>query len=283
MFKRKNKKYGSYADKKKRNNYLKVGAIILGTSFCVAGIYQFVILDFYGRKVREETIAQMTSDDSGYVQVYELTKDLNKGDAIDATILKQVTRIRSDVPATYIDSPEKAKDMAARINLSQNTILTNDMIIDMEEQITDAIKNQDYNWIRVHAFLEVGNFVDIHYKELDGTDTIVASKKKITKLSGNTFAIDRTELEGEYINNSTVRAAVTGGELYTTIYPDPENQNPAEVTYVLDRTIQQEIEKNPEVINKSAKTLAKNAGKGVKVDSTKSVTQDKPNFAEGGN
>ena len=75
-----------------------------------------------------------------------------------------------------------------------------------------------------------------------------------------------------FINNATVRADVTGGELYLSIYPEPENQNAAEVTYVLDNTIQQAIEKDPNIVIKSADRLKE------KIDST--VTE-KPNFAGG--
>ncbi|UYZ39112.1 SAF domain-containing protein (plasmid) [Clostridium beijerinckii] len=274
-------KYGSsisYAEKKKRNNVLKTGAIILGTTICVAGIYQFVILDIYGQKIRENTIMQLTNGNSGYVQAYVLTKDIGKGDSLDSAI-QPVTKSKDTVPSTCIKNMEDIKGMEARINLSQNTVVTTDMLIDMNEQITDSIKNQDFNWIKVHAFLQAGDYVDIHYKELDGTDTIVAAKKKITKLSGNIFSTDITEFERDLINNATVRAAVTGGELYTTIYPDPENQNAAEVTYTLDKTVQQEIVKDPSVINKSAKTLSKNAENSEKTETPNK--QEKPNFAGG--
>lgn len=274
-------KYGSYAEKKKRNKALKVGAIIIGTTVCVAGIYQFVILDFYGQRVRENTIAELTNDDSGFVQTYVLNADIPQGTLIDETLLTQVTQSKSTVPTTCITDISKVKDLSSRISLSQNTVLTFDMLTDMEEVITDDVKNQDFNWIRIHAFMDLGNYVDIHYKELDGTDTIVAAKKNVTNLSGNVFSCNITELERSYINNATVRAAVTGGELYLSIYPEPENQNPAEVTYVVDRKIQQEIEKDPNIVNRSVKTLSDNNEKGVEVDTY--INNDKPSFAGGNN
>lgn len=268
----KNKKYGSYADKKKKSTALKVGAIILGTTVSVVGIYQFVILDYYGKKVRENTIAELTNEKSGFVQTYRLTKDITKGTPIDETLLESITQNSSVVPSTCIKDISDVKDLVSRIELKANTILTYDMLIDMDEQITDTIKNSDFNWIRIHTFLQQGDYVDIHYKEMDGTDTIVASKKKVTNLSGNTFSTNISELERAFINNATVRADVTGGELYLSIYPEPENQNAAEVTYVLDNTIQQAIEKDPNIVIKSADRLKE------KIDST--VTE-KPNFAGG--
>lgn len=266
-----NKKYGSYADKKKRSAALKVGAIILGTTISVVGIYQFVILDYYGNKVRENTIEELTNKESGFVKTYRLTKDITEGTKFeDETLLEEITQNSSVVPETCIKNKSDVKDLVSRIELKKNTIVTYDMLIDMEEQITDEIKNSDFNWIRIHTFLQQGDYVDIHYKEMDGTDTIVASKKKVTNLSGNTFSTNISELERAFINNATVRADVTGGELYLSIYPEPENQNAAEVTYVLDNTIQQAIEKDPNIVIKSADRLKE------KIDST--VTE-KPNFA----
>lgn len=268
-----NKKYGSYADKKKRSAALKVGAIILGTTISVVGIYQFVILDYYGNRVRENTIEELTNKESGFVKTYRLTKDITEGTKFeDETLLEEITQNSSVVPETCIKNKSDVKDLVSRIELKKNTIVTYDMLIDMEEQITDEIKNSDFNWIRIHTFLQQGDYVDIHYKEMDGTDTIVASKKKVTNLSGNTFSTNISELERAYINNATVRADVTGGELYLSIYPEPENQNAAEVTYVLDNTIQQAIEKDPNIVIKSADRLKE------KIDST--VTE-KPNFAGG--
>ena len=280
MFKFNSRKYGgsSYADKKKRNRYLKLGGLVLVTVAIVVGAYQFFILKIYAREVRESTITEITSDNSGYVTAYILTDEVKQGDPIDEKLLSRVEKESSQVPDNCIKDLSSLKNTVARIHLSKNTVITGDMLIDMQQEISDVVKNQDFNWIKIHAFLEKGNYVDIHYKQLDGTDNVVAAKKKVINLSGSIFSTNITDLEREYINNATVRAAVTGGELYTTIYPDPENQNPAEVTYALDRTIQAAIDKDSSIINKSEKTLTKSN----EITST-ATKQEKPNFNGGGN
>lgn len=263
-------KYGSYSDKKKRNNALKIGAVVLGTTICVSGIYQFFILDYYGKRVRENTIKELTNDDSGYVQAYLLKNEVMQGGELNESMLEPVTVNTKYAPANSIKEIRDIDKMSARINLQPNTIITEDMIINTEERITDTIKNSDFNWIRIHTFLQINDYVDIHYKEVDGTDFIVASKKKVTNLSGNTFSANISEMERAYINNATVRAAITGGELYLSIYPEPENQNAAEVTYVLDKTIESQIEKDPNIVNQSAEKL--------KDDTQPKVINDKPEF-----
>lgn len=277
----------SYAEKKKLNKALKIGAVVLGTTICICGIYQFIVLDYYSKRVREQTISELTNDDSGFVQAYELkgADKLGKGDAIGNTaIFEKVTRSKNDVPENVITDLSTLKNMVPRIDLLKNTVITKDMFVDMQEAITDSIKNQDFNWIRIHAFIQKGDYVDIHYKELDGNDTIVASKKKVTNLSGNIFSTNISEEERMYIFNATVRAAVTGGELYTSIYPDPQNQNAADVTYVLDNKIQAEIDKDPSLINKSTKSLSKNNDSSSKAEKQdKAKNESKPSFAGGNN
>lgn len=302
MFK---KKYGSYSEKKKRNQAIKVGAIVLVTTLCVSGIYQFIVLDFYGKRVRENTIAELTNKEGGYVTTYVLNKDIGQGQEITAEDVTQITQNKDMVPDSCITDIKQLEGMVTRIELKKKSVPTLDMLNSKDDQITDIVKNQDFNWITMHAFLEVDDYVDIHYKEKDGTDYVVAAKKKVINLSGNTFSTNITDDERPLINNATVRADVTGGTLYLTIYPEPENQNAARVTYVLDKNIQEKIDAQPEIVEKSAQSLAKknnvstsNNSSNVTAQKTSTVNNtsepmeppvidysyddNKPNFANGG-
>ena len=214
-------------------------------------------MDFYGKRVRENTIAELTNKDGGYITTYVLNKDIGQGQEIKEEDLIQITQNKDLVPDTCITDLKQLSDMVTRIELKKKSVPTLDMFNNKDDQITDEVKNQDFNWITMHAFLEVDNYVDIHYKEKDGTDYVVAAKKKIINLSGNTFSTNITDEERPLINNATVRADVTGGTLYLTIYPEPQNQDAARVTYVLDKNIQEKIESQPEIVQKSAQSLAK--------------------------
>lgn len=251
----KKSKYGSYSEKKKRKQAIKIGGIIVGTTLCVSGIYQFIILDFYGKRVRENTIAELTNKNGGYVTTYVLNKDIGQGVEITNEDLTQITQNKDMVPDDCITDIEQLKDKVTRIGLKKKSVPTLEMLNKKDDQITNEIKNQDFNWIRIHTFMQINDYVDIHYKEVDGTDYVVAAKKKIINLSGNTFASNITDDERKLINNATVRADVTGGIMYLTIYPEPENQEPAKVTYILDKNIQEKIEKEPKLVGQSAKSL----------------------------
>lgn len=287
----KKSKYTSYTSEKKKKAGLKVAAIAVGSALVVGGVYQFVVMDYYGNKVREETTAELTGSNGEYVQAYILNKDIVKGAAITKEDISQITQNSKLVPTAYVTDPSKLEGMVTRINLSANSVVTNDMIVKLDEEITDSIKDQDYDWIDVHAFLKLDNYVDIHYKELDGTDTIVASKKKIKNLNGNIFSMDITEEERAYINNATVKAAVTKGTLYTTIYPDPENQGAAKVTYKLDKAIEEKIKDDPNIVKDAADEIKKdgnsdsnNEDKNSKSSASNStITEGKPQFLGGEN
>lgn len=256
-------------------------------------IYQFGIMDYYEKNMRTQ-ITKEISGSGEYNSAYILNKDIEKGGTITPEDVEMVTRGTDIIPSNQINNLDEFKDKVTRMNLSGNTILTNDMLVDSEQEITDAIKDQDFDWIRVHAFLNIDDFVDIHYKEVDGTDTVVVAKKRIKNLNGNIFSIDISEEERAYINNATVKASVLGGELYTSIYPDSVNQNAAIVTYELDKDVQEKIKNDPNIVRDAAEKLKKDKEteedsdeenkKDINVDKEVSFSSksEKPYFVPGG-
>ena len=282
----KKKKYTSYSQEKKRKKNLNLVIVGALSVTLTVSVYQLWVIDYYKAKVREETINELTSTESEFVQGYILNKPIEKGNRITAEDVEKVTRTKDIIPSDYIQDISQLQGMVARISLGENTILSSDMIVNMEEEITDSIKNQDYDWITVHEFLEQDQYVDIHYKEIDGTDTIVAAKKKILRLNGSVFAINISETERAYINNATVKTSIAGGELYTSIYPDPENQKAATVTYKLDREIEEQIKQDPNIVNEAAQKIKANLGDTILDDEVSNTTSTnnvvkKPEFIGG--
>lgn len=271
-------------NKNKKTILINMGLVISG-AVLTTGLYQFAILPYTIKLERKQTIAELTDSNAEYVQAWKLNKENAKqGDSIDIeSDLKQVTVSSEGVPKDYIKKKEDIKGKVLRLNISDNTIISSDMFVDMNEAVKDSTKNQDYDWIKVHSFAQQGDYVDIHYKKPDGSDYIVASKKKLVDLSGTVFSINLVdEEERSYINNATVAAALSGGTLYTSIYPDPENQEAAPVTYVLNDQIKNMIEKDPDVLNKAKQQLKSSNSTTVRKSSKSSdeETESKPDFAE---
>ena len=278
----KNKYSTSSSSKKKGKINWKLISVAVGSALIVICVYQFGVLKIVKEQERNATINQMTESNYSYVKTYVLNKKngLKQGDEITPADLKELIVSSAAVPANAIKTPDQVNGQVVRMNLAQKTTITEDMIEKKDDKITNGTKNQDYDWIKVHAFLKQGQYVDIHYKKPDGTDYIVVAKKRITALSRNIFSVNITEKERAYINNATVAASLIKGTLYTSIYPDPENQTTAEVTYPLDTNISTMIAKDPNVVKDAAETLKSNN----KSDSNKNtITEEKPSFAEGGN
>lgn len=244
---------------KKRNKkiiLLNIGLVFSGAILTIA-IYQCVVLNYIRDTERQETIEEITDSNSEYVQAWTLNKEIGQGKQIDIDKdLKQITVSTAGVPTDYIKDKEMIKKLVTRLNLTEHTIISEDMLVDMEQAIKDSTKNQDYDWIKIHAFVKQDDYVDIHYKKLDGSDYIVASKKKLINLNGSVFSTNlEDEDERALINGATVEAAFSGGTLYTSLYPDPENQEAALVTYRVNDTIKKMIEKDPNVLSSAKEKL----------------------------
>lgn len=254
------RKLGEPRKKRKMKGILiNIGLVLLGAVLTIA-MYECVVLQYIKDKERQETIKKMTDSNSEYVQAWRLNKEIGKGKPIDIdNDLEQITVSNAGVPKDYIQDKKKMKELVARIGLTENTIISEEMLVDMEQAIQDSTKNQDYDWIKVHSFVKQDDYVDIHYKKPDGTDYIVASKKKLINLTGSVFSINlEDEDERALINNATVAAAISEGTLYTSLYPDPENQVKADVTYRLNDEIKRMIDKDSSVLS-NAKEKLKNS------------------------
>lgn len=261
--------------KSKKINFVFL-ALITTTAATVMLIYQFFIIDIIKADVKQQTIKEVTTKDSEYVQVITLKNNLDKGATIDVDKdLDIVYRDSKIIPKDYIKDKNLLRDLSTRIKLTAGTVLSSEMVIRMEEIITDDIKDQDFDYVKLHAFLKVGDYIDIHYKRKDGSDDIVVSKKKVKELNGGKISFNYSEEERAYLNNATVAAAISGGTIYTSIYPDPENQEAAKVTYKLNDEVKKMIENNPNIIKESANTIKnKEAGTSNSSTATTSTTKD---------
>lgn len=248
--------------RKKRNMkviLINIGLVLSGAALTVA-VYQCILLKYIRNSERQQTIAELSKSNSEYVQAWRLKAEIKQGKPIDIDKdLEEITVSSAGVPKDYIQDKQKIKELVTRLNLAENTIISEDMLVDMKQAITDNTKNQDYDWIKVHKFAKQGDYVDIHYKKLDGTDYIVSSKKKLINLDGSIFSTNlEDENERALINGATVEAAFSGGNLYTSIYPDAENQDAAIVTYRLNNTIKSMIDKDPSILTSSKQKLKDN-------------------------
>lgn len=248
----------------------------------VVVVYQVVIIPQAKRNEKIRVMNNIEKEKGKEIIGYQLIKDIKQGDPIDVEKdVKKISLPKELMPDNCISDKNKLKGKVARMALSPKTTITNSMLLENEDILTQDLRKQDYSHILLNKNLQKGNCVDIRLKKKDGTDYIVAAKKQVLDLNGTTMVTKINDTERSYINNATVEASVTGATLYTTIYVDPENQAPAEVTYVINDNIKNMIKNNPNII-KNAEQDLQNKNTPQNAQQSNSSSDSKPQFVEGG-
>ena len=239
-----------------KNNFKKGLAIGLGCVCLTVGAYQFIVIPGVV-KAEQARITTKKIDKKNEVQIWTLTKDIKQGENITNDILKTTILDKNKVPEDAIRTSEEIKDKVSKMDLKENTFLTGSMLLLNEDKLTTDLRKQDYEHIKLNVNLEKDMFIDIRFRKNDGTDFIVASKKRVLDRQDDVLITSITEKERQYINNATVLASLTEADMYTTIYVDAENQPPAKVTYEINDDVANMIKKDPNVV-KAAEIEIKN-------------------------
>ena len=224
-----------------------ITTVILGVLF---SLYYFLYLPELIEYEKKAAIKNYTNSEQ--ITAYKVVNDIVQGEKID--VKKDVVEVSVPkylVANDMIGGISQLEKTVARMSIKQNTILSKSMVLLEDDILTRDLRKQDYSHIKLNSNLQVGNFVDIRYKKKNGDDFIVAAKKKVLSVNGNVMILNITEGERQYINNATVKASLTEGEIYTTIYVDPQNQEAAKVNYHYDLNIDRLIKDNPTIVQQS--------------------------------
>lgn len=198
------------------------------------------------------------------VSVYALNADVKSGEAIDSTKLVRVTTDSNAAPQNAIGLGSITEFTVAKIDLKRGTIVTDSMVNESNEVVSNDLRLQEYNMIMLSSQISSNDYIDIRLRMPSGQDYIVISKKKveIPVVEGveslNTIWIKLTEDETLSMSNAIVEAyKMEGALLYTTKYTEPGMQDKATPTYVPSAEVVNLITQNPNVVNE-AKTAIYN-------------------------
>lgn len=129
--------------------------------------------------------------------------------------------------------------LVAKIDIPANTPVTDSMFTRSEDIISNDLREQELNMIVLPSGLVDNDTIDIRLRLPNGTDYIVASKKKVVipdvgdGKSESTIRIKANEQEILAIDSAIIDAyKIDGSKLYAIKYTDPGLQNQAIVTYV---------------------------------------------------
>lgn len=151
------------------------------------------------------------------------------------------------------------KKMVVKIDIPAGSIITKDMLEDLEDQLEDSQRIQEFNMIRLPSQLKNGEYIDVRVTYPNGQDFIVLSKKKVMGTNTTSIWLKLNELELSILNNAIVESYMsTGAKLYAIEYIEPGMQKEATPTYVVSQEAMNLINRNPNIIEELKQQYASN-------------------------
>ena len=147
----------------------------------------------------------------------------------------------------YIDI--KNVPVLARVNMNANTVITKELVVQSDEQITDDTRQEEYNVVVLPVDLMTDDYIDIRLMAPNGQNFIVVSKVKveIPANSDGTFLADTVKVnlrEEEILSMSSAiveAAGMEGAKLYAVKYVDPVSQEESYPTYIANAAVTQQL------------------------------------------
>ena len=147
--------------------------------------------------------------------------------------------------------------------MNKNTVITPNLIVQSDENITDDVRQEDYNMIVLPADLMTDDYVDIRLMTPTGQNFIVISKAKVTIPTNNdgtyitdTVRMNLSEDEILTISSAIVEASgLSGSKLYATKYVEAGMQNAATPTYIPNAAVTAQISADPNIVSAAMETL----------------------------
>jgi len=147
---------------------------------------------------------------------------------------------------------QKNKKMIVKTNVPAGSIITKDMLEEIDEQTTKDLRLQEYNMIILPSLLKNGDYVDIRLQLPEGEDYIVISKKKVIYTDATGIWMKLAEDEILTLGNAIVEAwTITGSKLYAITYTEPGRQDAATPTYPVSQATLNLINSDPNVLKQA--------------------------------
>lgn len=152
--------------------------------------------------------------------------------------------------------------LVAKVDLNENTVLTEDLITRADNLVQDDIRKQEYNIVVLPVDITTGDYIDIRVMFPNGQDFIVVSKKEVE--IPNIAGIDSTDTiwanlsEDEILHMSCAiieAAKIPGSKIYANKYTDPGMQRAATPTYVVNSETLTQLRNDPNILEKAMQQI----------------------------
>ena len=148
------------------------------------------------------------------------------------------------------------KEMVMKIDVPAGTIVTKDMISEVDDQVTDTQRIQEYNMIVLPSQLANGDYIDIRISLPNGQDYIVLSKKKVLGTTSTSIWLKLNEEELLTLNNAIVESyTITGSKLYAIEFVEAGLQDEAVPTYAVSPAVLTLINTDPNITEEAKQGL----------------------------
>ena len=152
----------------------------------------------------------------------------------------------------------------AKVDMNANTVITKQLVVQSDEQVTDDVRQEQYNMITLPLDLMTNDYVDIRLKVPSGQNFIVIAKAQIEvpmnadgSYVADTIKLNLREDEILAMSSAIVEAyGIEGAELYVTKYVDPAMQEAAAPTYTPNAVVTAQIQSNPNIVEIAKNELA---------------------------
>lgn len=239
--------------KKTRNSFMLGMLVMFILMGIVVAVLAYMIVTF--KEAENDRLARQKN-------AYIVSETISSGNSVDSSMLKATKIDSSAVPTDAVNLGDITENTIAKIDISKGTIITSAMITEKENAVTDSLRIQEYNMLKIASQIQTGDFIDVRLRLADGQDYIVVSKKKveIPQIDGsdslNTIWIKLTEEETIAMSNAIVEAyQMSGSVLYTTKYVEPGMQGEAIPTYVPSAEVVNLITQNPNITQEAKQAM----------------------------
>lgn len=237
---------------RKANNYLLIGVLV--TLLITGSIIGILFVQLNKLQI------QINAQEENSKEVYVVSKNINSGETLSLSNLKKVSVISEAIPENVLTIADITENTVAKIDLKKGTVITNNMVSEIDNQTTKDVRIQEYNMLVLPSQIKNEDYIDIRLRMPNGTDYIVVSKKKveIPEIDGieslNTIRVKMAEEEILTMSSAIVEAYwATGSYLYVTTYAEPGMQDQATPTYLASDKVIELMNNDPNI-----ETVARN-------------------------
>ena len=204
-------------------------------------IISFVLLYFAkaNKKMTQENaqLKQTISEiEANQTTVYILTNDVKAGNKIHEEDLTTANVPQEAVPQNAITDETMLEKKLYKTDLSANTMLSGDMILD--EELTDDMRELDVIMTEVPIGLAEGDYIDVRIAFPLGQDFLALTHKKVVAINGN--AVKLVVEEKDFYSYESMKAdygTYQAVKIYGAKYVESGIQQSATVYYPVSTDI----------------------------------------------